>query len=130
MDERKSPVTDLNPKAMPPHRTAAGKNDQRREQRRTQRLDELTDKALDELDPLRANLKAAAAQLFDIGYRLGDEVRNSIGSGRSKRKPRRESAGEVSTLMLVHRQITRYVQLDQQWTSERTSGDEAERSSN
>jgi hypothetical protein len=27
--------------------------------------------------------------------------------------------------MLVHRQITRYVQLDQQWVSERTSTNEA-----
>ncbi len=123
MDEHNNEPAEANLKTTPSHRSAAEKNHQGRAERRTQRLDELTDEALDEPDPLRASLKAASAQLFDIAYRLGDEVRNYIGSNRTKRKARRESAKEVSTLMLVHRQIKQYVQLDQQWASEGTSGD-------
>ena len=123
MDEHNNELTEVDRDATPSRPVAAAENHRGRAERRTQRLDELTDEALDEPDPLRANLKAASAQLFDIAYQLGDEVRNNIASNRAKRKARRESTKEVSTLMLVHRQIKQYVQLDQQWASEGTSGD-------
>jgi hypothetical protein len=73
---------------------------------------------LEEPDVLRANLKVATAQLLDIGYRLGDEIKASLRSRATKPKAHQEGTGAINTLMLVHRQITRYVQLDQQWAAE------------
>ena len=121
MDDRNHEPTDAKATALQPHATAAANNGQGRLDRRRRRLEDLTDQALEELDPLRANLKAAAAQLFDIGFRLGDELKTNIGSEQAKSKARREAAGGVNTVMLVHRQITRYVQLDQQWDTRKSS---------
>ena len=48
-------------------------------------------------------------------------MRDNVGARPAKPKSRRDAVGGVSALMVVHRQITRYVQLDQQWVSEKTS---------
>jgi hypothetical protein len=103
-----------------PRRPAAAKNGHGRRDRRTQRIDDLTDQALQEADPLRAILRAATAQLFEMGFNLGDELQDNVGPQRSGRKVR-HAVKEVGDLMLVHRQITRYVQLDQQWSKEKAS---------
>ena len=121
MDEHDHELGVANVAASQMHGTGALKNQRGRQDRRTQRLEDLTAEALEESDALRANVMAATAQLLDIGYRLGDEIKASRGPRLTKPKAQQDGAGAINTLMLVHRQITRYVQLDQKWTSERTS---------
>ena len=52
--------------------------------RRTQRLEDLTIEALQEPNALRATVKAATAQLLDIGFRLGDEIKGTISTQPAK----------------------------------------------
>jgi len=121
MDEHDHEYAAVNVSASQTHEAEAMKNQQTYQDRRVQRLEELTAEALDEPDALRANVRAATAQLLDIGYQLGDEIKTRHDLSLTKPKARRDGAGAINTLMLVHRQITRYVQLDQQWASERNS---------
>jgi hypothetical protein len=121
MDEHDHEYAAVNVSASLAHEAEARKNEQTHQDRRVQRLEELTAEALDEPDALRANVRAATAQLLDIGYQLGDEIKTRHDLGFTKPKARRGGAGAINTLMLVHRQITRYVQLDQQWASDRNS---------
>lgn len=129
MDEHDHEVVETGTAAAQPQKNATAEHRQSHLNRRAQRLEDLTVDALEEPDALRANLKAATAQLLDIGYRMGDEIKVTISSRPAKSKSRQDGAGAVSTLMLVHRQITRYVQLEQQWSSEKTSGDETDANS-
>jgi hypothetical protein len=103
---------------LPSAKNAAVENRQRHLDRRSQRLEELTIEALEEPSALRANLKAATAQLLDIGYRLGDAIQSGVGADPAKPTGNREETGAIQTYMLVHRQITRYIQLERQWASE------------
>ena len=121
MDEHDHEYAAVNVSASQTHEAEAMKNQQTYQDRRVQRLEELTAEALDEPDALRANVRAATAQLLDIGYQLGDEIKTRHDLGLTKPKAKRDGAGAINTLMLVHRQVTRYVQLDQQWASERNS---------
>jgi hypothetical protein len=121
MDENDRDRTETDAMDQRPRKPAAAKNRHGRRDRRTQRVDDLTDQALQEADPLRAILRAATAQLFEMGFNLGDELQDSVSRRRDKPKVRRGASGEVSELMVVHRQITRYVQLDQQWSKEKAS---------
>jgi hypothetical protein len=121
MDEHDHEYAAVNVSASQTHEAEAMKNRQTYQDRRVQRLEELTAEALDEPDALRANVRVATAQLLDIGYQLGDEIKTRHDLGLTKPKAKRDGAGAINTLMLVHRQITRYVQLDQQWASERNS---------
>jgi hypothetical protein len=125
MDEHDHEVATADAAAPPSPKIAATGKHAKYLNRRNQRLDDLTAEALEEPDALRATVKNVIAQLFDIGYRMGDDVKASIGSGQAKPKARQDVAAGINALMLVHRQITRYVQLDQQWVSERTSTNEA-----
>lgn len=113
-----------NSAAPQPHEGTAVGTHQRHLDGRTQRLEDLTTEALAEPDALRATVKVATAQLLDIGYRMGDEITATGNSRRAKSKSRRDGGEAINTLMLVHRQITRYVQLDQQWASEKTPNKE------
>ena len=121
MDEHDHEYAAVNVSASQTREAEALKNQLSHQTRRAQRLEELTAEALDEPDALRANVRAATAQLLDIGYQLGDEIKTRHDFGLTKPKAKRDGAGAINTLMLVHRQITRYVQLDQQWASERNS---------
>jgi hypothetical protein len=126
MDEKNHEVAEANVAAPQPHKVATAVRHQGQLDRRTQRLDDLTAEALEEPDALRATVKAATAQLLDIGYRMGDEIKANLGSRPAKPKAHQDGAGTLNTFMLVHRQITRYVQLDQQWTSEKASNEHAD----
>ncbi|MGO8691453.1 MAG: hypothetical protein ACLQLG_17660 [Thermoguttaceae bacterium] len=117
MDEHNQEVTKVDVAATQPRNTAAVDNHQSHMDRRTQRLEDLTIEALQEPNALRATVKAATAQLLDIGFRLGDEIKGTISTQPAKAKSRQNGVGAINTLMLVHRQVTRYVQLDQQWAS-------------
>ena len=103
---------------LPPAVTATAKS-QNVADRREQRLDELITQALEEADPLQAMVKTATAQLLDIGCRLGDEIKASIGSVHPKAKDHQDKIAAINTYLQVQRQATRYVQLDQQWAKSR-----------
>jgi hypothetical protein len=121
MDEHDHEYATVNVSASQAHEAEAMRNQRTHQDRRAQRLEELKVEALDEPDALRANVRAATAQLLDIGYQFGDEIKAGLDFGLTKPKAKRDGAGAINTLLLVHRQITRYVQLDQQWASERDS---------
>ena len=87
--------------------------------RRIERFRDLLEDALEEPDPLRANLRAAIADLLEIGYRLGAGIKATMGSEPKSLARYEELAPAISSMALVHRQATRYVQLDQ----ERASGE-------
>ena len=61
-----------------------------------------------------------ASALASTGWRTKTKAR--IGSHPVKSKAHQDGSGASNTLMLVHRQITRYEQLDQQWASQRKIG--------
>lgn len=102
-------------------RSPTAQKPQRHLDRQAQRLEDLMIEALEDPDSLRATLKAAVAQLLDIGLRMGEDVKAGMGRGPSMARSNQDGPAGISTLMLVHRQITRYVQLNQQWSSERTA---------
>ncbi|MEI8376043.1 MAG: hypothetical protein WCJ35_24750 [Planctomycetota bacterium] len=90
--------------------------------RRIQRLQDLLVDALQNPDPLRANLRAATADLMEIGYRLGAGIKASLGSEPTSLDRFAEVMPAISSLALVHRQATRYVQFDREWTAGEDSG--------
>jgi hypothetical protein len=90
--------------------------------RRIARLRDLLEDALDEPDPLRANLRAAIADLLEIGYRLGAGIKATMGSEPKSLARHEELVPVISSMALVHRQATRYVQLDQ----ERAEGEKSD----
>jgi len=90
--------------------------------RRIQRLQDLRKEALDEPNPLRANLRAATADLLEIGYRLSAGIRAVMGSGSAGLEAYEEVLPAIGSMALVHRQATRYVQLDRDWVSEPEAG--------
>ncbi len=81
--------------------------------RRIERLQDLLADALKESDPLRASLRAAAADLLEIGYRLGVGIKAAMGSESTDLETCAAVMPAISSMALVHRQATRYIQLDQ-----------------
>ena len=59
--------------------------------------------ALDEPDPVRANLQAAAADLLEIGYRLGGAVKGAMRGGSNGLKACETANAAITSLALVHR---------------------------
>jgi hypothetical protein len=90
--------------------------------RRIERLEDLLAEALKEPDPLRASLRAATADLLEIGYRLGTGIKAAMGAESGIAEKMFEAVTPaVNTLALVHRQATRYVQLDRDRASDENS---------
>jgi hypothetical protein len=86
---------------------------------RIERLQDLYAAAVEEPDPLRANVRAATADLLEITYRLGTAIKARMGSGETGLEAYQETVmPAIGTLGLLHRQATRYVQLDRDWASE------------
>lgn len=79
--------------------------------RRIERLEDLYAAALDEPDPVRANLQAAAADLLEIGYRLGGAIKGAMRGGSNGMKACETANAAIASMALVHRQATRYLQL-------------------
>lgn len=125
MDDHGHEVAKIDAAADQPHPRTATEHRRGHQQRRAQRLNDLMAEALEEPNPMRANLKAATAQLLDIGYRMGDEIVANMDARPAKPKAQQEKAGTVSTFMLVHRQVTRYIQLEQQWPADKPAGNQA-----
>ena len=90
--------------------------------RRLQRLQDLREEALDEPNPVRANLRAATADLLEIGYRLGAAIRTTLDRESAGLETYEEVTPAIGSMSLVHRQATRYVQLDREWASEQNAG--------
>jgi len=66
MDEHDHEYAAVNVSVSQAHEAEAMRNQRTHEDRRAQRLEELKAEALDEPDALRANIRAATAQLLDI----------------------------------------------------------------
>ena len=90
--------------------------------RRIQRLEDLLAEALKESDPLRASLRAAAADLLEIGYRLGAGVKAAMRPELSSLESYEAVLPAINSMALIHRQATRYVQLDRDRASSEDSG--------
>jgi hypothetical protein len=90
--------------------------------RRIQRLQDLYVQALEEPDPLRANLRAAMADLLEIGYRLGSGIKVAMGSESTGLELYKDVMPAIGSMALVHRQATRYIQLDRDQASGEDSG--------
>ena len=91
--------------------------------RRIQRLRDLLEDALAERDPLRANLRAALADLLEIAYRLDAGIKATMGAEPKSLTMHEELLPAINSMALVHRQVTRYVQLDQERAKSRTDAD-------
>jgi hypothetical protein len=89
---------------------------------RIQRLDDLLAEAMGESDPLRASLRAAAADLLEIGYRLGTGIKATMGSASMGLEAYEAVMPAINSMALVHRQATRYVQLDRDQASSEDAG--------
>ena len=86
---------------------------------RIERLQDLYVAAVEDPDPLRANVRAATADLLEINYRLGTAIKAAMGSGATGLEAYKETVTPaIGTMGLLHRQATRYVQLDRDWASE------------
>jgi hypothetical protein len=85
--------------------------------RRIQRLRDLREDALDEPNALRANLRAATADLLEIGYRLSTGINAAMRPASNGMETCAEVMPAINSMALVHRQATRYVQLDREWES-------------
>ena len=86
--------------------------------RRIQRLHDLYSEALQEPHPLRANLRAAAADLLEISFRLSAAIKTTMGVGATDMDTYKEALPAIGSLALINRQATRYIQLDRDWGSE------------
>jgi hypothetical protein len=87
---------------------------------RVRRLQDMVAEALEDADPLRANLRAAVADLMEIGYRLGDAVKATMSSSRSLDAVETVMPA-IANMALVHRQATRYIQLGRDQAADDTS---------
>jgi hypothetical protein len=100
------------------HETAAGANGQEAADHRIQRLQDLLADALGEPDPLRANLRAAAADLLEIAYRLGAGIKGTMSAaGPDDPEGYEQVMPAINSMATIHRQATRYIQLDRDWAS-------------
>jgi hypothetical protein len=89
---------------------------------RIQRLQDLRADALQESDPLRSNLRAATADLLEIGYRLGAGIKAVMGSEPTSLARYAEAMPAIGSMTLVYRQATRFVQLDRERAAQDDSG--------
>lgn len=95
--------------------------------RRSERLGDLYVAALNEPDPYRSSVRTASAELFEVASLLTDAVKNEFRVHKpALREIQRYALPVISTVSLLHRQATRYVQLDQNWTSRRNAGQRSE----
>jgi len=89
---------------------------------RSQRFRDLRKVALEEADPLRSNLRSAAADLLELGYLLSEGIRAAMRAAANGLEVYEDVAPAIDRMALVHRQATRYVQIDQGWASGKDSG--------
>jgi hypothetical protein len=94
--------------------------------RRIERIRDLVADALQEPDPLRANLRAATADLFELGFRLSTGIKAAMSVTSCSLEDHEAVMPALSNLALLHRQATRYIQLDRAWASERGTAEEPE----
>ena len=120
MDDRHE-LTEENAAAARQAKAVAGPAN-RKNDRRLERLQDLLAEALEEPDALRANLRAATADLLAIGYRLAAGIKAGMELARRDPKAHKDVMPAIGSMALVHRQATRYVQLDRDWASEEGEG--------
>lgn len=83
--------------------------------RRTERLQELYQSALDLPDPRQFATRYAMTELLDIGSTLAEAIKEEFkGQKRSLRELRKSALPAIGNLAALHRQATRYAQLDRE----------------
>ncbi len=90
--------------------------------RRIRRLQDLRVDAVQEPDPLRSNLRAATADLLEIGYRLGVGIKAVMGADPASLDRYAEAMPAIGSMALVYRQATRFIQLDRERAAGENSG--------
>jgi hypothetical protein len=84
---------------------------------RERRIRDYVRDSLKEGDAFQASLRAATADLMDIGYRLAAGVKAALGEGPASPEDLDDLAPAINNLLLVDRQIARFAQLDLQWSA-------------
>jgi hypothetical protein len=88
---------------------------------RVQRLNDLLADAVQEPDPLRAGVRAAGADLLEIGYRLGVGIKAALAAqpaAAAAMAAYKDVALGINTVAMVYRQAARYLQLDRDLASD------------
>ncbi len=81
--------------------------------RHGERLQELYASALDLQDPRQSNIRYAMAELLDVGSSLADAIKGELRERKQTlREMRKGPMQAISSLGVIHRQATRYAQLD------------------
>ena len=93
---------------------------------RDARLGELRKTALEVVDPLRASIRLATASLLEMGALMGTAIKAALVARNDLRGVER-ALPAINSLTLVHRQTTRYVQLDRDWVANNDSRSAANR---
>lgn len=95
------------------HDTLAAAKLQKPADRHVQRLDDLLANALEESDPLRGNVRAAAAELLAMAHCLAVSIKAVMGPEASRLKTYSSLVmPAIDRMAVMHRQATRYLQLD------------------
>jgi hypothetical protein len=95
--------------------------------RRRKRLRDLYESALEVSDPLRSSVQTASAELFEVASLLTDAIKDEFAVRKPNfREIQKYALPVISTLSLVHRQATRYVQLAQNEASRLNAGQRSE----
>jgi hypothetical protein len=84
--------------------------------RRAKRIEEFMRNSLQEPDAFQATIRAATADLMDIGYRLAAAVKAAGDNATIGSAEYEDVSPAINNLLLVNRQITRFAHLDLQWT--------------
>lgn len=90
------------------------------------RLRELRETAREASDPLRASIRLATASLLEMGALMGTAIKAALVAQNDLRGVERAMPA-INSLTLVHRQATRYVQLDCDWVANNDSRRNARR---
>ena len=102
---------------LPERNAALGTSEQKCQDRREQRIEEYLRDSLEQGDAFQATLRAATADLMDIGYRLATGIKTALREELTETDQYEDLAPALSNLLLVDRQIARFAQLDRQWAA-------------
>ncbi len=97
--------------------------EQSTEELHRKRIKDLQESALEADDPRRAVILIATSKIMDIGNMIADAIANELSKNTSSLKTVQEAVPAINSLTLLHRQATRYFQLDREVAAE--AGSEA-----
>lgn len=116
MDDDYDPEESVNANQTQP--STAARNTPKPVDQRNERIRELHASVLEVSDPLRAGIRIATADLLEISSLMGSAIKAALIAGKTDLRGIERAMPAINSLTLVHRQTTRYVQLDRDWVAE------------